>query len=66
MIRIGGRRNKVEVLIESPGRVVLGVNGKDANACDPGRMKGAQYGILQEPGSDSIAVPSSHYSKTRQ
>jgi len=43
-------KDKVEVLVEPAGLVVLGVNGKGSNSGNLRSLNSAQHGVFQESG----------------
>ena len=53
---VGGRGDKVEVFVEGPGPVVLGVDGKSANSGNLGGLESAQHGVFQQPGAKPLAL----------
>ena len=56
MPRIGWRWRKAEMLIEGDSAVVLGMNGKCANADDIGNLKRATKRIEQKPATNSASL----------
>lgn len=56
--RIRWRRNESEMLVETAGVFVLGVDGQSADAGDVGGLNCPQHRILEQTGTDSLALQS--------
>ncbi len=63
-MRITWGRIKVEVFVECFCLIVLGMNGKGADASNLRGLKSAQHGVFQKSGSKSLALPSCSNRKT--
>ncbi len=57
MIGVAWRGNKAEVLIESPGLVVLRVNRERPDAGNICSLKGAEHCIFEKTGAESLPLP---------
>ena len=58
MIWIAWRRIKVKVFVKCFCHIVLGMNGKGADAGNFRGLKRAQHGVFQKSGPKSLALPS--------
>ena len=57
MIRIAGRSDEVETLIEGSRIVVFGVDRERANARNIGGLQRSNHGIFEEAATEALALP---------
>jgi len=66
MIRVGRRRDKIEVFVKCLGLVVLGMYGKGANTRNLGRLESSQQGVFQKAGAEPFSLKPSGNRKAGQ